>query len=193
MKTTIRILFAVLVVLVAACESQEQPVAGDPEIDLRTWQKVGDDPWRLAIDGVAAGPAEAVGFLVSNATYDDFSLSVEYWVEDDTNSGIFIRCSDPQDISSDNCYEINIWDSHPNQESRTGSIVTLMKPLAHVDTLERWVRVDIEASGSRIRALFDGELTAELVNERSLSGVIALQYGGTGTVKFRNLIIESNQ
>ena len=193
MKTTIRILFAVLVVLVAACESPEQPVAGDPGIDLRTWQKVGDDPWRLAIDGVAAGPAEAVGFLVSNDTYDDFTLSLEYWVEDDTNSGIFIRCSDPQNISSGNCYEINIWDSHPNQESRTGSIVTLVKPLAHVDGLERWVRVDIEASGNRIRAMFDGELTAELVNERSPYGVMALQYGGTGTLKFRNLIIESNQ
>ena len=65
-------------------------------------------------------------------------------------------------------------------------------PLVHVDTLERWVRVDIEASGSRIRASFDGQLTAELVNERSLSGVIALQYGGTGTLKFKNLNIESN-
>lgn len=186
------ILFAVLIVLVAACESQVQPVAEESAVDLSTWQKVGDDLWRLTDQGADAGPAEAMGFLVSNATYDDFALSVEYWVEDDTNSGIFIRCSDPQEIGSGNCYEINVWDSHPNQESRTGSIVTFLQPLVHVDTLERWVRVDIEASGSRIRASFDGQLTAELINERSLSGVIALQYGGTGTLKFRNLSIKSN-
>ncbi len=186
------ITFAALVSFVAACESQVQPVAEQSSVDLSAWQKVGDDPWRVTDDGVAAGPAEAVGFLVSNDTYADFKLSIEYWVEDDTNSGIFIRCSDPQEISSGNCYEINIWDSHPNQESRTGSVVTMLKPLAHVDALERWAKVEIVASGTRIRARFDGELTADLNNERSVSGVIALQYGGTGVLKFRNLVIESN-
>ena len=187
------ITFAVLIIFVAGCESQDQPLVESSTVDLSAWQKVGDDPWRVTDDGVAAGPAEAVGFLVSNDTYADFKLSIEYWIEDDTNSGIFIRCADPQDIGSGNCYEINIWDSHPNQESRTGSIVTMAKPLAHVDTLERWVRIDIEASGGRVRARFDGELTADLANERSVSGVIALQYGGTGVLKFRKLVIEANQ
>ena len=186
------ITFAILIVFIAGCESQDQPLVEASTVDLSTWQKVGDDPWRVTDDGVAAGPAEAVGFLVSNDTYADFKLSIEYWVEDDTNSGIFIRCSDAQEIGSGNCYEINIWDSHPNQDSRTGSIVTMLKPLAHVDALERWAKVEIVASGTRIRATFDGELTADLVNERSQSGVIALQYGGTGTLKFRNLLIESN-
>jgi hypothetical protein len=184
--------FAVLVLFIAACESQVQPVAEESAVDLGTWQKVGNDAWRLTEQGAEAGPADALGFLVSNDTYDDFTLSVEYWVEDDTNSGIFIRCSDAREINPDVCYEINIWDSHPNQESRTGSIVTFTKPLAHVDTLERWVRVDIEAAGSRIRASVDGQLTADLVDERSFSGVIALQYGGTGRLNFRNLTIDSN-
>ena len=193
MNKIIRYSCVVLVVLVSSCDMQVQPVVAESAVDLNTWQKIDDDPWFLVNDGVAAGPAEAVGFLVSNDTYDDFTLSLEYWVEDDTNSGIFIRCNDPQDINAGNCYEINIWDNHPNQESRTGSIVMLVKPLIHVNTLERWVRVDIEAEGNRIRAVFDGELTTELVNERSSSGVIALQYGGTGILKFRNLSIESNQ
>lgn len=186
------ITFAALFSIVAACESQVQPVAEQSSVDLSAWQKVGDDPWRVTDDGAAAGPAEAVGFLVSNDTYADFKLSIEYWIEDDTNSGIFIRCVDPQDIGAGNCYEINIWDSHPNQESRTGSVVTMLRPLAHVDALERWAKVEIVASGTRIRARFDGELTADLNNERSVSGVIALQYGGTGVLKFRNLVIESN-
>lgn len=193
MKIANRVLIAIFAGLLAGCDAPVQPVVAKTGVDLSTWQRVGDDPWRLVNDGVAAGPAEAMGYLVSNDSYDDFALSLEYWVADDTNSGIFIRCSHPQEISPGNCFEINIWDSHPNQDSRTGSIVTLSKPLARVSALERWVRVDIEAEGNRIRAMFDGELTAELVIERSPSGVIALQYGGTGTLKIRNLSIEPNQ
>ncbi len=98
MNSIIQLSFAVLIVFIAACESQDQPVVEESRIDLGAWQKVGDDPWRLAESGVEAGPAEAVGFLVSNDTYDDVTLSIEYWVEDDTNSGIFIRCSNAQDI-----------------------------------------------------------------------------------------------
>ena len=190
MKSCIRILFAVLLGLSAACESQVQPLADQTSVELNAWQKVGDDPWRQTESGAEAGPAEAVGFLVSIETYADFHLSLEYWVEDDTNSGIFIRCSSAVEISPDTCYEINIWDSHPNQASRTGSVVKLAGPLAHINGLERWVRVNIETDGDRIRAMFDGKLTVDLEDDRSPSGLIALQYGGTGTLKFRNLIIE---
>ena len=189
----IRYSCVVLIGLIFACDTKVQPFVAESDVDLSTWQKIHDDPWFLINNGVAAGPTEAVGFLVSSDIYDDFTLSLEYWVEDDTNSGIFIRCNNSQNISADNCYEINIWDNHPNQELRTGSIVKLVKPLIHIDTLERWVRVDIEAKGNQIRAIFDDQVTAELVNKRSLSGVIALQYGGTGILKFRNLSIESNQ
>ncbi len=175
--------------LIVGCEAQVPETADSHGIDLGTWQRVGDDPWSMTPDGAAAGPAEAVGFLVSKETYGDFSLTVEYWVEDETNSGIFIRCSDRNEISPELCYEFNIWDSHPNQDSRTGSAVTLAKPLAHVDGLERWVQVEIEARGNRIKATYDGQLTADLEDDRSDSGVIALQYGGTGKLRFRNLSI----
>jgi len=186
------ILFAVIIVLVAACESQVQPAAEESAVDLSTWQKVGDDSWRLTDGGAEAGPAEAMGFLASNDSYENLRLSIEYWVEDDTNSGIYIRCSNRDEITADTCYEINIWDSHPNQESRTGSIVTFVKPVAHIDGLERWVRIEIEATGNSIKASFDGQVTAELDDDSWSSGFVALQYGGKGTLKFRNLNIESN-
>lgn len=185
------ILLAVIIVLVAACESQVQPVAEESAVDLSTWQKVGDDAWRLTDQGADAGPAEAMGFLASNGSYDDLRLSIEYWVEDDTNSGVYIRCSNRDEITADTCYEINIWDSHPNQESRTGSIVTFVKPVVHIDGLERWVRIEIEATGNSIKASFDGQVTAELDDDSWSSGFVALQYGGKGTLKFRNLTIES--
>ena len=171
----------------------EAPSGGEPlaDLDLRAWDRVGADPWRFTGSGVEAGPAELTGFLVSKESFGDFRLTLEYWVEDDTNSGIHVRCTSRESIGPDACYEINIWDSHPNQASRTGSIVTIAEPLAHIDGLERWVPVEIVAEGERLRASFDGQVTADLEHGRSASGAIALQYAGTGTLRFRNVVIEA--
>ncbi len=161
------------------------------KVDPSLWNPVGEDVWTHTNGGVAAGPGEAVGFLVSPSVYGDFRLSLEYWIEDDTNSGIYIRCSGDSEITPDTCYEINIWDSHPNQASRTGSIVTFVEPTAKIDGLERWVRVEVNAVGNRIEARFDGQVTAVLTSDRSLDGNVALQYAGTGILKFRNIVIEA--
>ena len=180
-----------LLTLVGGCGKPPSDDAPPADVDLRGWDRIGDDPWRFGEDGVEAGPAEVTGFLVSKATFGDFRLTLEYWVEDDTNSGIHVRCTSRESIGPDVCYEINIWDSHPNQASRTGSVVTIAEPLAHIDGLERWVPVEIVAEGERLRALFDGQLTADLEHGRSANGAIALQYAGTGTLRFRNVVIEA--
>ena len=160
-------------------------------VDPSRWDRVGEDVWSEADGVIGAGPVEATGFLVSPEVYGDFRLSLQYWVEDDTNSGIFIRCSSSEEISPDTCYEINIWDSHPNQPSRTGSIVKLVEPVVKIEGLERWVQVDIVAEGDRIEARFDGEVTAVLTSDRSLQGNIALQYAGKHELKFRDIVIEA--
>ena len=165
-------------------------LASAPKPDLSRWERVGEDVWTVTDDGVAAGPEEAAGFLVSPAVYDDFVMILEYWIEDDTNSGIYVRCASDSEINPDTCYEINIWDNHPNQASRTGSIVTLLEPAAKIDGLERWVQVEIRATGNRIEARFDDEVTAVLTNDRSTSGNIALQYAGKGVLKFRSVYIQ---
>ncbi len=139
---------------------------------------------------IEAGPVEATGFLVSPQVYGDFRLSLEYWVEDHTNSGIYIRCSSSKEINPDTCYEVNIWDSHPNQPSRTGSIVKFVEPAVKIDGLERWVRVEVIAAGDRIEARFDDKVTAVLNSDRSLGGNIALQYAGKNVLKFRNVAID---
>ena len=161
------------------------------EVDPSSWSRVGKDVWTQADGSVAAGPGEAIGFLVSPSTYGDFRLTLEYWIEDDTNSGIYVRCSSDSEITPDTCYEINIWDNHPNQASRTGGIVKMVEASAKIDGLERWVRVEVLAVGDRIEARFDDEVTAVLRNDRSLDGNIALQYAGTGILKFRNVVIEA--
>ena len=174
-------------VLAMAAVSADSAVVVDPS----RWDRIGEDVWSKTDGVIEAGPGETAGFLVSPDVYGDFRLSLQYWVEDDTNSGIYIRCSSSEEINPDTCYEINIWDNHPNQPSRTGSIVKFVEPAVKIEGLERWVRVEIVAAGDRIEARFDDRLTAVLNSDRSLHGNIALQYAGKNLLKFRNVVIEA--
>jgi hypothetical protein len=164
-------------------------MAGQRE-DLSTWRQLGEAEWRFSDDGVEAGPGETSGFLVSPVAYDDFQLTAEFRIEDNTNSGIFFRCPESDvvgDVNPDKCYELNIWDNHPNQEFRTGSIVKLAKPLEHVDTLNRWNRYEIVARGAMIEVTLNDVVVVRIVGDRAASGYIALQYAGKAALQFRNL------
>jgi hypothetical protein len=158
--------------------------------DFSSWSRIGTANWHIAGNSAATGPEDGAGYLVSPQQYGDVKISVEVWIEDSTNSGVFVRCIDPEAINPDNCYEINIWDNHPNQDFRTGSIVKLVTPEAHVNTVGRWSTIKIEAVGESVTATVNGVLTARSANGRSSSGYIALQYAGSGELRFRNLVIE---
>ena len=43
---------------------------------------------------------------------------VEFWASDDANSGIFIRCQNPKQITDRSCYEVNIFDQRPGPDLR---------------------------------------------------------------------------
>ena len=49
------------------------------------------------------------------------------WVDAEANSGIFIRCTDPQKITAVNAYEVNIFDKRPDPSYGTGAIVNVAK------------------------------------------------------------------
>src|SRR5262245_53073136 len=80
--------------------------------NLDNFTPIGDANWKLA-DGVVHA-AKGNGFLVSKNSYTDFQIRAEFWVDDDANSGIFIRCTDPQKITATNAYEVNIFDKRPD-------------------------------------------------------------------------------
>jgi hypothetical protein len=135
---------------------------------------------------VAAGAGD--GFLASETVYGDFRLRVEFWVDATVNSGIFIRCRDRSRIHPETCYELNIWDQHPQQEARTGAVVMhVMPPLAKVETAGRWNTYEVTAQGAAIEVRVNGVITAVLDNADPMAGFIALQHWGDGTVKFRRL------
>ncbi len=156
--------------------------------NFRDWTTTGSAIWDFKNNELIG--REGDGFLVSIRTYREFELSVDFWISEDTNSGIFILCQDRASINPESCYELNIWDNHPNQEARTGSIVgRVMPPLAEVSTEGRWNNYQVKVRDSKITVKVNDIVTAKL-NEKSLqAGFLALQKWGGGEVRFRNLKI----
>lgn len=154
---------------------------------LAGWQPEGQPTWQV-LDHALVSSGSGDSFLNSNQEYGNFYLRVEFWVDASTNSGIFIRCTDRSRIHPDTCYELNIWDEHPNQLARTGAIVLkFMPPMAQVETVGRWNTYEVKAEGPIIEASVNGVITAVLENANPTPGFIALQHWGEGTVKFRKI------
>ena len=153
---------------------------------LDGWNVVGDANWQLGDGAVSA--TSGSGFLVSEQSYDDFELTLEFWVDEPANSGIFIRCQEPQNITDRNCYEVNIYDTRPDQTYRTGGIVHIAAPSEVIDAGGRWNSYRFTARGSRLVVVLNGTQTVDTRDEQFASGPFALQYGA-GTVGFRNVRI----
>ncbi len=154
---------------------------------LDAWNVLGDSSWKL-VDGAVEGDGDA-GFLVTKDSYGDFQLTMEFWIEAaDSNSGVFIRCSDPNDVGAANSYEVNIADMHENPDNRSGSIVRVVGPSQTVSTGGKWNTFDITARGDKLTVVLNGVTTADAQDGEHASGPIALQHR-TGMVKFRNIQI----
>lgn len=155
---------------------------------LKGWNVVGNANWSVAEGAIQA--SMGTGFLVTPAPYRDFQITLEFWVTDDANSGVFIRCEDPKTISATNAYEVNIYDKRPDQSYRTGGIVDVAKPASVVMTGGKWNTFDITARGTKFTVILNGMKMVDVDDAKHANGPIALQYGA-GTVKFRNVRVRS--
>ena len=153
---------------------------------LKGWNVVGDANWAVVDKVVQADKGS--GFLVTPASYRDFQITLEFWVSDDANSGVFLRCSDPKTINQMNAYEVNIFDTRPDQSYRTGGIVDVAKPASVILTGGKWNNYDITARGSQLTVVLNGAKVVDVKDTKHAEGPIGLQYGA-GTVKFRNVRI----
>jgi Domain of Unknown Function (DUF1080) len=170
--------------------------------DLTGWDRIGDANWRVEEGAMVADRGN--GFLVTTRDYRDFHLRVEFYYEASTNSGIFIRCTNPTTISTANAYEVNIWDERPEPRYGTGAIVDL----AAVDPIPRapgrWSVYEITAAGDAFTVVLNGQKTADGVRDAKFAnGRIALQHGpgvpgpggavnDRGVIRFRKVEIRAS-
>lgn len=154
--------------------------------NLDNWYTIGNANWRL-IDGVVQAD-KGNGHLVSKNSFTDFQLRAEFWVDADANSGIFIRCTDPQKVGNATGYEVNIYDKRPDPAYGTGAIVNVAKASPMLKAAGQWNVYEITARGSQFTATLNGIQTAQGQDGKFRSGRISLQYGA-GVVKFRKVQI----
>jgi Domain of Unknown Function (DUF1080) len=160
---------------------------------LDNWNQIGTANWRIE-DGAAVADS-GNGLLVSKKTYTDFQLRAEFWVDDNANSGIYIRGSDPNKVASATAYEVNIFDKRPDQSYGTGAIVGVAKVVPMPKAGGKWNTYEITARGDRLVVVLNDVKTVDAYDGKHTRGVIALQHGedgvgNTGVVKFRKVQIK---
>ncbi len=153
----------------------------DGEKGLENFNRIGDVNWR-AEGGAIVGDKGKGGHLVTKNSYKDFEIRAEFWADHTTNSGIFIRASDPNKITATNSYEVNIFDQRPGPEYATGGIVnfaTVPVPIIY-KAGGKWNTFEIFAKGPAMTVKFNGQVTVHLVNSQFASGPFTLQFGNLG-------------
>jgi len=186
----------VVAAILAACATGGSSGAGWTTLfdgkDLKQFYTVGKANWRIEGDTVVADRKEGKdnGFLVTNEIYKDFQLHAEFWVSDDANSGIYMRCGNPEVLTDKVCYEANIFDQRKDPTYGTGALVHIVKVLDPMPKAGgKWNTYDITVQGDHIVAVLNGQKTVDVRDKKLSDGRIGLQYAA-GVVKFRNVRVK---
>jgi hypothetical protein len=162
---------------------------------LDNWNRIGDANWR-AEDGAIVADKGKGGHLVSKNSYKDFQIRAEFWADHTTNSGIFIRITDPKQIGSKSAYEVNIYDRRADPDYGTGAIVNVAKVSPMPKAGGKWNTYEITAKGSQLTVVLNGVKTADIQHSQFPEGPISLQFGNLdkgapgGAIKFRKVQIK---
>src|SRR3954468_10800975 len=102
----------VFALALAGCASMDGGSGWTTLIDgtsgMENFYPVGDANWR-AQDGAIVADKGKGGHLVTKRSYKDFQIRAEFYAEPTTNSGIFLRITNPQKITATDAYEVNIF------------------------------------------------------------------------------------
>ena len=157
---------------------------------MENFNIVGDANWSAEHNAIQATEGSGASWLVSKNSYSDFSLRVEFWASNDSNSGIYMRCEDANQITDRTCYEANVFDQRGDPSFGTGAIV-------HIAPVEEprptagnsWNVFVITLDGNHLVVERNGRRTVDVYDKLLSSGQIALQWG-RGVLRFRKVVIK---
>jgi hypothetical protein len=172
-----------------------EPVWGKPITlfdgkDLNSWHATGKNQW-IAKSGILQSPHSGSN-LVTNETFKDFKLHIEFRYPRESNSGVYLRGR----------YEVQVMDSKGMQPSNVlfGGVYGFLTPseMAAKDPGE-WQSFDITLIGRMVTVVANGKKIicnqeipgitgGALDSHEGEAGPILLQ-GDHGPVEYRNIVI----
>ena len=153
------------------------------------WELLGEAQWQFKKGTLYGNATKGEGFIITKKRYENFVLTIEFKPNKKVNSGVFVLCKG-KEMSATDCHEINIWDTHPNQDNRSGAIVTKQTPRVYVETIGRWNTFEIRCEGTTTTVTLNGQITAIQEGKPALEGVIGLQVANEGKIAFRNIFLQ---
>ena len=168
-------------------------IDGDKGLD--NFNRVGDANWRAEGGAIVADRGKG-GHLVTKKSYKDFQIRAEFYAESNTNSGIFIRISDPNKPAAVTAYEVNIWDTRPEPDYGTGAIVDVAKVSPMPKAGGKWNTYEITAKGPQLTVVLNGVQTVNVQNDKFAQGPFSLQFGSGpkgapgGPIKWRKVQVK---
>ncbi|WP_149276673.1 3-keto-disaccharide hydrolase [Pareuzebyella sediminis] len=187
-------------VLFSACN--ETPKDNTPWVDLfdgktlNGWNQKGGDAKYEVRDGMIVGSTvhdTPNSFMTTDKMYDDFILELDYKVDSSMNSGIQIRSNSFPYYRDGRVhgYQIEIdpseraWSAGIYDEARRGWLNPMTdNPEAQKAFKQNdWNHYRIEAIGDTIQTWINGVPAANLVDDKTSSGFIALQVHSIGDDK----------
>lgn len=168
----------------------------DGNTGLDNFNRIGDANWR-AEGGAIVADKGATSYLVTKNSYKDFQIRAEFWAETTTNSGIFMRMSDPVKVDARNSYEVNIFDQRPQQAYGTGAIVDFAPVSPMPKAGGRWNTFEITAKGPQLVVVLNGVQTVNVSNAQFAQGPFSLQFANGangvpgGAIKWRKVQVRA--
>lgn len=175
---------------------------------LDGWVQRGGRAEYEVVDGAIVGTSRAGtpnSFLCTADDYDDFILEFEFKIDPPLNSGVQIRSQSREDYKNGRVhgYQVEIdpseraWTGGIYDEGRRGWLFTLEnRPEARAAFKhEQWNHIRVEARGDSLRTWVNGVSAADLKDDMTPSGFIALQVHSTQSpnplqVRWRKLRIK---
>lgn len=155
---------------------------------LRGWRVLNGEAEYRVEDGQIVGVARLNtpnSFLATEESYGDFVLEYEFKVDSRLNSGVQIRSlSDPAYQNGRvHGYQVEIdpsdraWTAGVYDEARRGWLYPLAENRAAQLAFRQneWNTIRVEAVGTSIRTWINGQMAANLIDDMTATGFIALQ------------------
>jgi hypothetical protein len=144
----------------------------------------GGSHWEV-VDGSIMPCGAPTGYLVSDQSFKNFVLSLEFRCAEDVNSGVYVRS--PKETGG---YEVQIWRQQP-AGFNTGAIVgTAKTEREYTFKPNDWNRYEITADGDRLVVVLNGQTTLDTRDARFPEGHIRFQYQEY-PIAFRNIKIRA--